>query len=317
MSKCARVSLGQWDQQVNYFHFGDALVDLTGFAANFAGRDLVSLRAVNDYLTQRRLPIRRCNAFRDVVEFLTGPKGTRLSLPELNRALQQCQRWQQIFRTLGCRGFSLRLATDAFISLLIRPDQMLKVALLTDTSLYYPPLVRRALGRISPAVQHLPGAIGWMLGRMHRLDGRRWWFITNVQSDIMSQPASCLRDIFRGWQRILFWLIIGLARNNGISKIALPSATAMATHLEIDAAPGKRVNGWRHLYDGVASYFDLPVLHLPRSVNIQPLQFSPQRRCSTFYVGEVELLWDRFGAAPWCEMDREPDSPIGSHQMLR
>jgi hypothetical protein len=284
-------------ERVDYYHFGDALAELDNFTQQFEGRQVIDLRTAKVYLQNRRLPADRAEALVDVLTFLTGPKGRRVGAEKLARALRQGRCWRQRFQALGCRGFSFRLSTTPRFSGCLCQENTLHVALLTEPDLYYPPGVRHALERLSWRTMqqdHVPGAVGWMLGQEGRADGRTWWYVTNVQSDLTSNAASCLREIFRGWQRVLFWLLLGLARRRGVTMIALPPAACLA---DSSTAGGKRLAAWRPLYDGVASYFGLERQRSPQPINIQPMRFLKARWCSTFYAGEVEQLWDRWGPA--------------------
>jgi hypothetical protein len=293
-----------WDESVNYYHFGNALADLFDFARSFAGRKALGRRAVDAYLERQHWPASRRDALLDILTAMAGPRG-RLALPRVEHTLEQGQRWRERFQALGCRGFSFRLSTDARFHSCggLSFENTLKVALLADADLYYPPLVRQALQRLSRTKQHVLGAIGWMLGQEWQVEGRTWWFVTNVQSDLTRHSLSCLRELFRGWQRVLFWLLLGLARRREVAVIAIPPAEALADSSAVGPAGGQRLEAWRPLYDGLASSFAMQLQDRMSPINVQPMQFLPAQPCSTFYVGAVDQLWNRFGTVPEC-----PDS---------
>lgn len=282
----------EWEERVNYYHFGDVLADLAGLSRQFTGRQSVGQRVVQAYLKQQRLPTSRLNPLLDVLSFFTGPRGQRISLRRLDRALEHGHHWRQHFQALGCRGFSFGVSSAPhFRGSYFKPAIKLKVALLTDPDLYYPPQVRQALRQLPANKQHVLGSIGWMLGQEERVGDQIWWYIINVQSDLTSRGVSCLREIFRGWQRVLFWSVLGLARRRGVAMIALPPVQAVACGSNQGAPPDGRLDAWRPLYDGVASFFGMRHGHSTHPINVQAMQFLPEKWCSTFFVGEVDQLW--------------------------
>jgi hypothetical protein len=280
---------------VDYYHFGEAGMDLSDMTKHFANRQLIGLHTARDYLLNRGLPVNRCEAALDILQFIAGT-GQLISPHRLKASIENGQRWRQQFQKLGCRGFSFRVAINSRLHYCwIRPDQKLNVALLTEQSLYYPPRVREALTRVRRPISHIPNSIGWILGQERRFQGQRWWFINNIQSDLMSNAASCLREIFRGWQRVLFWLLLSLARARGISRIAIPPASAVASGVDAESISDQRVNGWRPLYDGIGTFFNLPSRRFSKPLSIQPMLNKPKAYCSTFYVANVPTLRKQYG----------------------
>jgi hypothetical protein len=281
-------------EHLSFFHFGESLADLARVARAFSNRHTVGLSAVQSYLERQRLPAGRKEALLDVLQFMTGPRGRRLVLRRLRQAVEQGRHWRRRFQALGCRGFSFHFCADSvFRNFCLSKETTLKVALLTDPGLYYPPRVRQALRQLPRINQHLLGAIGWMLGQERQVGGRKWWYITNIQSDLMSHGASCLREIFRGWQRALFWLTLRLAASRRIAMIAIPPAKALADSSD-EGAGGKRLEAWQPLYDGVASFFALERAKADHPVNVQPMLFLPETWCSVFYGAAVGPLWKRY-----------------------
>ncbi len=290
----ARLAPERLGHPVNYCHFAESLADLADLAGHFAGRQTAALRRVEDYLCQQRWSTARREALLDVLTFLVGPRGRRVSVPRLERVVAQGSCWRPRFLALECRGFSYRFSTaPRFRSIYLGHDVNLRAALVSDRDLYYPPRVRQALTDLPSGNQHILGGIGWVLGQERQIDGQTWWYLINIQSDITHQTVSCLREIFRGWQRVLFWLVLRLARQRGVWGIALPPAAYLPFSSAQGASGGRHLDAWRHLYDGVASFFGLQRAHSDRPINIQPMRFLPEKKCSVFYTGRVNDLWKR------------------------
>ncbi len=190
---------------LNYLHFGDSMATLeellkrTGVEGEADQAELVaSLRPAGP----RRA--RRIADAADVLRAVAGPAGC-VALPRLRHDLQMSLRFRHVFRSLGCRGFSFRLREDPhFRTCGFSSEVSLKVALIADRDLYYPPNVRRCLPVAEPENRHVAHAIGWLFIMEKTLDAQKWWYVINVQSDLMSVPVSCLKEIFRGWQRRAF-----------------------------------------------------------------------------------------------------------------
>lgn len=269
------------------------MADLARFADHFAGRQTIAVRRLQDLVEQQCWPTARRETLLDVLTFLMGRRGRRLSIPRVGRALEQGRGWRPRFQALHCRGFSFRLSTEPrFRSVYLNHDINLRAALVCDLDLYYPPRVREALASLHSGTQHITGAIGWMLGQERQVGNQTWWYLTNIQSDMTHQPVSCLREIFRGWQRVLFWLLLRLARQRGVTAIALPPAALLPFSSSQGASGEKHLDAWRPLYDGIASFFGLQRLSGAPSINIQPMRFLPEKWCSVFYAGGVDQLWD-------------------------
>ncbi|MFI5460338.1 MAG: hypothetical protein ACHRXM_33390 [Isosphaerales bacterium] len=142
-------------------------------------------------------------------------------------------------------------------------------------------------------------------------DGQRWWYVNNVQSDLMSVPVSCLKETFRGWQRVLFLLVVGLARQRGVTAIAIPPSKIMAGLDGVEDVARRRVRAWRGLYDGVAEFFAMSPSQQTLPTNLQPVWFARQAWCSDYYVGHVSALIESFAGRCADELYREPSAHQG------
>jgi len=181
----------------------------------------------------------------------------------------------------------------------------MKVALIADRGLYYPPKVRQGLPAAELKNWHVEHAIGWLFIVEKTMEGQRWWYVTNVQGDLMSVPVSCLKEIFRGWQRVLFLLVVRLARQRGVTAIAIPPSKLMAELNGVVDVARRRDRAWRGLYEGVAEFFAMSPSQTPFPTNLQPAWFVRPARCSHYYVGYVSALIESFPGRWADELFRE------------
>ncbi len=282
---------------LNYLHFGESLAVLTELARRTGTEgeaDPVELIAM--LRTAQPGKGRGGADAADVLRTVAG-LGGHVSLPRLRHDLQMSLRFREVFRSLGCRGFSFQLREGPqFRNCGFSSAVSLKLALIADRGLYYPPKVRQGLTTAESENRHVAHAVGWLLVLEKTIEAQRWWYVINVQSDLMSAPVSCLKEIFRGWQRVLFLLVIGMARQRGITAIAIPPSKLMAELDGDEDVARRRDRAWQGLYDGVAEFFALSLTQLPVPVNLQPVWFARPAWCSRYYVGHVS---DLVAAMPW------------------
>ena len=164
------------------------------------------------------------------------------------------------------------------------------MALVAPPSLYYPPRVRKELRRFHP--RHVRRGIGWILGTERTIGPNTWWFILNVQSDAMSAHLTSLREIFRGWQRVLFFLSLVLAAHKNVSFIAIPSAASVyrASGAYYPRRPN-HAEHWSALYEGVADFFGLTFRKIERRVNLQTMRRGSSLECNEFFVGNISEIF--------------------------
>lgn len=291
-------------QGLSFLHFGAALDGLQALLRLFGTTGRVWNAEVRRALTD--LPgtdeCRRAEVL-DAVDFVTGPGHSKLPLDDLAHGVAQSLAWRKVFQTLRCRGFSFRLCEEpTFRSCVFARDVNLRFALLAEPSLYYPPGVRQGLRKVAWRNRHVPHAIGWMLGMEKCWDGCKWWYVVNVQSDLMSSPESGVKEIFRGWQRVLFRLVAELARCRGVAMLALPSVEVLAQTRDDRVDRASRRQAWHPLYDGLADFFHMRGTPNPYPTDTQPLLFSEAAWSSRFYVSSVVDL-----TRPSLSGDARPD----------
>jgi hypothetical protein len=232
----------------------------------------------------------------DVIRSFGGVDEPSLSARDVLGAIDTTRRWRRIFRFLCCRGFSFRLCEGLRVGPSLRSNVNIHFALVTDPKLYYTPRVRQDLARFS--ARHIPRGIGWALGSEQQIGRNKWWFILNIQSDVMSSPFNSLREIFRGWQRLLFLLIVLQAQRRDISFVAIPSTSAVAqaatSGVNIPTEGAK--NSWYSLYEGTAGFFDLKLEHTP-PIDLQTMSWRGYVECDQFFVANVDALIRQMTAA--------------------
>src|ERR1700680_3780933 len=65
---------------------------------------------------------------------------------------------------------------------------------------------------------------GFALGESRIEEGTQAWYITALQSDLAFAASARLRDLLRGWRRVLFSAILEDALAVGVQRVGLPTA---------------------------------------------------------------------------------------------
>ena len=277
---------------LNFLHYGKALDALPLIIHRFGPDDSPYKKDVINYLRSLKgVKERQLRDLADVVCCFGGISERRLNIGDIGRAIEKAKKWRSIFHSLKCRGFSFRLCENAKIRSYLKSHLNVRIALIAEPTLYYPPKVREGLEKFLPVTTHVPRGIGWMLGTEQKIDGRKWWFIVNIQSDLMSTQISSLKEIFRGWQRVLLQLIIILSHRHGISTIALPSARAVTEVRDSFPSTQSVPTNWQSLYDGNAEFFKMKIITLQDPIDLQTMSYRGAARCSELFVGDVSELW--------------------------
>jgi hypothetical protein len=265
------------DLSVNYLHYGDSLSELTSLLQH--RQESAVLKAALLTATQGCDRMATLSAS-DVVREFGGRRKLKLDLRRLREELEASDRWRDRFQALHLRGFSFRL-TDRprFDGCRLNEHVTRQFALLHDPGLYCPPRVRAALKQGCCDQRHIAGGIGWMLGVEAEVESEPWWVIVNIQSDLTSARSSSLRGLYRGWQRLLLWLIAGIARRRGVAALALPGAASVP-----GMGGGIRPHPWHGLYDGTARFFGMTPVRLQHRLDIQPMRFTASKWCSDFWA---------------------------------
>jgi hypothetical protein len=281
------------DFSLDYLHYGTALDFLPSILSGMEGwnsRDKNDAIVHLHSLDRIKAKVREHSL--DIVRSFGGVNEKRLSISDFISALDRSRRWKTLFHSLRCRGFSFRFC-EGTLKARTREHVNINFALVTDFTLYYPPQVRADLAKFSP--RHIQGGIGWLLGTEQNIDQTKWWFILNLQSDAMSAQANSLREIFKGWQRVLFLMVAASAAQRGVSHIAIPSTSAVikaATGDSNGPKAGAR-NTWHSLYEGTAEFFGLKRGRIAQSVDLQTMSWREPVKCRDFFQINVSQLMRR------------------------
>lgn len=283
---------------LNYLHYGSALEGLPLIIHRFRPEKSVYKKDVITYLESLKgLKDRQLRELTDVVAVFGGISEQTLDISDIGRAIEESQKWKTVFRSLKCKGFSFRLCENPKFHCRLKRHVNVRTALLAGPTLYYPPKVREGFKKafsVFPMTTHVPKGIGWMLGTKRRIEGKNWWFIINIQSDLMSKQISSLKEIFRGWQRVLFQLLAVLAHRHNISVIAVPPAKAVMEACLSSSLTQSVPENWQYLYEGTAEFFSMKTTSLRKPIDLQTLWYRRAAWCSEFYLGDVsELLLQR------------------------
>jgi hypothetical protein len=204
------------------------------------------------------------------------PLAKEISLGEFRQALCQSMEWRRIFHALGCRGFSYELDAEMkeynrqyVPSCRLGTRINLRVALMPNIDLFYPPAVKRWFRRASwyfnhYVRNHMP-SIAFCLG----LKTGDAWFVFVMQSDLASGRPACVREHFRGWRNVLFANVVAQAQGKA-------GAVYISRALDVERAcsPGSKEAGrlpdrWRSIYDGTALQWGMPLVKLSEPVDVQ------------------------------------------------
>ncbi|MCE7990895.1 MAG: hypothetical protein HEP71_02905 [Roseivirga sp.] len=196
--------------------------------------------------------------------------------------IQSSMMHREQFRKFGYRGFSYSF--DPQIRLLwpkLKPHVNLAMGLMTRNNLYYPPKVRNMLKKYHPNHLRQKGdpSIGFVLGQITPLG----WFVLIIQSDIMFNKSSVIRDHFRGWRKLLVTKLIEQARGK-TEKIFLCPAEHVIETCKVKSKPEKLPQSWISLYDKTAEEFGMKRVLVPEGVNIQCFEREKDIRSNDFYA---------------------------------
>jgi hypothetical protein len=267
--------------RVNYLHRGEAL-DILVSTLN-GESSIGTKRALLAALAER---CRVLPNLMDIVRAYGGEYTEILVVASFKSDIDQSIAVRDYFRSIGCRGFSFEVGYEVEFSWQLRPSIDFSLALYTGKDLYYPPRVRRYLPRVSKSHvsrDRLP-AVAFALGRY--IQGSLFVFV--LQSDLVFQGPSCIREHFRGWRKVLFGQIQAHARPETRRIFLCQSEDVWRTcnpeYKQPDAVPLL----WRQIYEGTAAFFGMRQVQFPHRLNIQCLMEIPRRFSSNFYVAQLQ-----------------------------
>ena len=256
---------------VNYLHYGGAL-DGGQLLSSFPDRGLCAKKDLVQGLA-------RGNGASGALEVLVRGYGAKQSKKidvehfHLDIARSRLLH-RPFFTSLGCRGFSYKLDSEIELNEPLESYVTLRVALMPDELLFYPPRVKRYLRRVNGNHYFCDGypSIAFALG----MKTKEAWFIFVMQSDLALRGPSYIRDHFRGWRKVLFTSILRLAvgqtKNVYLCRV---EDVVRALHSDFpvrSAAPA----AWNTIYAGTADFFSMEPTRLREPIGIQVFQEQAQ-----------------------------------------
>jgi hypothetical protein len=268
----------------NYLHYGDAL----------ECPELTLLDGRHGLISKTRLAEEiaaggangPCLA--EVIRAYGPPRSRMVDLDSLRSDLAGSVALRAGFQTLGCRGFSYGFCRfrglwgpASRVLFPLRRQITLRVALVPDRALFYPPRVRAYMRRYQRGHCFRNGypAIAFGLG----LEIRDAWYIFALQSDLAFGTPSYIRDHFRGWRKVLFASVLHAGMDKVRAVYLCTAADALrACHQEY-RAPRTVPRSWEAIYEQTAADFHMQPVQLERGVNIQVFSGQPAVRTCRFY----------------------------------
>lgn len=268
-----QVKLAPAYNELNYLHFGDSLE---------LGHVLTDLR-VDGICLKRDLVneiSRRGTNFGSLIEIVQRYgrcRAKKIDVGSLRRDFAKSIEARRQFRSLGCRGFSFRVIDQPEFSEPLREDVNLRIALVAGDSLYYPAKMKRYLRRTNNNHIFNGGfpSLAFALGRRSPAA----WYIYTLQSDLVFSHPSHIRDHIRGWRKIIFSVVLGLASGQVSSVYLCRSEDVLRSCHSAHRRPQAVPESWAAIYDRTALEFGMSVVRVREPVNYQ--LFADQRAVYT------------------------------------
>lgn len=247
----------------NYLHYGDVFKWLSG--TEFPSVGCVTKK---ELLSSIENGCPHSKFLSAIVTDYYRSRSHRADLADLTSDLTRTARIREVFRMLGCRGFSYKfLSGMAGFPYRLRRRVDLRMALVATRDLFYPPQVRRYLARHRANhyfVYDAP-AIAFALG----MTTRKKWYVFIMQSDIVRRGPASVREHFRGWRKVLFANIIEFAKKSAdYIYLCKEEDVLEGCHGDYHKPLAPPVS-WRSIYRGTADDFGMLSTELTRGINIQ------------------------------------------------
>jgi hypothetical protein len=249
--------------RVNYLNYGDSLDGLLALYNNLAGEFRVKQELIEE-LQDLGKP---SQFLIEVIKSYGGRKTGRIDLHALLHDIKESVSFKGKFAEFGCRGFSYVL--HEYIDLIsenLREDINLRIALMPDEKLFYPPRIRRYLRRawFNHYLSDGYPSICFALGKITN----ETCYVFIMQSDLAYREPAFIRDHFRGWRKLLF-KNVALIANRKCRTIYLPSAHDVTRCCHPFRRPNTSPKSWLMIYDRTAEDFQFSPASLRETVNIQ------------------------------------------------
>jgi len=263
--------------QVNYLNYGNSLSALSTLKETLAG-EFCAKQELIETIQDNGKP----NQYlQEVIKSYGGRKKKQINLQALRHDISESASFKNKFAEFHCRGFSyvLQEAIDLRGENL-RKEINLRIALMPNEKLFYPPRIRRYLRRswINHFLTDRFPSICFALGK---ITGEEC-YIFIMQSDLVYRNPAFIRDHFRGWRKILFANIV-LLTSRKCKTIYLPSANDVTKCCHPFRRPKITPKSWRMVYDRTAEDFRFSKTRLQKAVNIQVYRDLAPVKVNVFY----------------------------------
>jgi len=263
-------------------HFGDALPKLTEATRDFSGAE-----NSREFLTDLYGNNSQC--VDEILNYFRVRTSDIVDVSGLHEYMVQTNSTRSEFHNYGCRGFSYKFYSDMEgFPYRLRRTINLRMALIADCALFYPPRVRRYLRRhtANHYFAYDAPAIAFALGQQTR----KTLHVFVMQSDLCKNGPTPVREHFRGWRKILFANIVSEARKTG-RDVFLCKSEDVLNACHPDHPVSSMPKSWKKIYDGTASDFDMRLDKLPRRINIQLYDRKrPIYAREMYHLGFVKLV---------------------------
>lgn len=248
---------------VNYLNYGNTLIKLEALYYSFQGDFRVKKSLIEELQGMGILD----QDLADIIKSYGGRKAKKIDLKAFQHDIIKSANLKKKFSEYGCRGFSYTLHKSIEISGGdLYKDVNLRLALMPNEKLYYPPRIRRYLRRVffnHYRCERFP-SICFALGKVKE----ETCFVFVMQSDLVYRYPSFIRDHFRGWRTILLNSII-FNISSSCRTIYLPKAHDVTKCCLPGRKPTNTPHIWLLIYDRTADDFGFSLEILQEPVNIQ------------------------------------------------
>ncbi len=268
--------------RLNYLHYGDALRHLTYADLSAFGRHATS-EELATFLEQE---YSSDGYVRAVIEQVGMHTGRRVDVPMLRSDIKHTGQMRKAFINLRCRGFSYELFGNMTgFPYRLRQRINLRMALITDPTLFYPQSVRAYLRR-HRSNHYFAGegpAIAFALG----IATRSAWYVLVMQSDVVRRGAASVREHFRGWRKVLFGNIVHQSRQH-VENIYLCTESDVLAGCHPDyPSPAQPPDAWTAIYNRTAMDVGMKLVRLKRRLNVQLYDRKPAVYARYMYIRDL------------------------------
>jgi hypothetical protein len=264
----------------NYLHYGEALTALKTIDLSEFQMEEIYKKELLDFFAEKGIN----NKYLEEIILAFGTKRKRkIRILQLKNEIENSLKFQKEFKNLHCRGFSYYFFDKMQgFPFLLKKEINLRLALMSNDVLFYPPKVKKYLSSITGnhySMNNYP-SIGFALGSIIEND----FYIFTIQSDLAFHTPTYVKEHFRGWRKILFYNIIKYAiRKKAENIFVLPADEVYRTCHPKYRKPKKLPYFWKIFYDETSKSFNMKLIRMNKTVNIQIYSRQPKIHTDRFF----------------------------------